>query len=180
MGYTDIAAGENLPLEFNVIVEMSAYADPVKYDANHSLGMLRVNRFMTTSMRYPANYGFVPRTLATDGTSLDALVITPFPVVPGALIECRPLGLIKLTDEAGWHVKLLAVPLDTTSPMTVYLQSIDDLPEYLLHEFRHFFVNYKVFEHGHWSKFDGWGSLKDAQQALTAAAAAFENRVAAN
>lgn len=173
MSYNDIPAGENLPHEFNVIIEMPAYADPVKYDANMPLGILRVNSFMMTSMRYPANYGFVPQTLAPDGKPLDALVITPFPVVPGALIQCRPLGLLNLTDEAGHHTKLLAVPLDAICPMTAHVQSIEDVPQYLLHEFRHFFVNYKVLEHGKWSKFENWGSREEAQQELMTAASAF-------
>lgn len=163
---------------FNVIVEMAAFGEPVKYQADPRSGRLRVETFMMTSMRYPANYGFVPDTLAPDGRPLDALVVTPFPVVPGAVIEARALGLMQLTDEQGPDTKLIAVPVDSVCASTRNLHSLEDLPEHLLHEFRHFFVNYKVLEHGRWSRFENWGSPDDAQKELNSAIAAFGQRPA--
>ncbi|MGP8432751.1 inorganic diphosphatase [Paraburkholderia fungorum] len=173
MIHDDIGIGTNVPSAFNVIIEMAAFGEPVKYAADPRSGRLRVETFMMTSMRYPANYGFIPDTLAPDGRPLDALVITPFPVVPGAVIEARALGLMHLTDEQGPDTKLIAVPVDSICPTTRNLHSLDDLPQYLLHEFRHFFVNYKVLEHGRWSRFEDWGSVDDAQNELSSTIAAF-------
>jgi Inorganic pyrophosphatase len=175
MSHDDINAGNAIPDEFNVIIEMSAFGDPVKYEADPKSGRLRVETFMMTSMRYPANYGFVPRTRATDGRPLDVLVISPFPVVPGAVIQSRALGVLHLTDETGPDAKVIAVPVDSVCPMTAHLRTIDDLPQYLQHEFRHFFVNHKVFEHSKWVKFERWGALEEAHTQLLAAVAAFES-----
>ncbi|MFT4063662.1 inorganic diphosphatase [Paraburkholderia sp.] len=173
MPHDEIGSGSNAPSTFNVIIEMSAFGEPVKYQADPRSGRLRVETFMMTSMRYPANYGFVPDTLAPDGRPLDALVITPFPVVPGAVIEARALGTMHLTDEQGADAKLIAVPVDSVCATTINLHSVDDLPQYLLHEFRHFFVNYKVLEHGRWSRFEHWGSPDDARNELINAMTAF-------
>ena len=173
MNHDEIGIGPNVPSAFNVIVEMSAFGEPVKYVADPRSGRLRVETFMMTSMRYPANYGFVPETLAPDGRPLDALVITPFPVVPGAVIEARGIGTMHLTDEQGADTKLIAVPVDSVCASTNNLGSLDDLPQYLLHEFRHFFVNYKVLEHGKWSRFEHWGSPEDARNELVNTHAAF-------
>lgn len=178
MIHAETSAGTRVPSAFNVIIEMAAFGDPVKYQADPQSGRLRVETFMMTSMRYPANYGFVPHTLAPDGRPLDALVITPFPVVPGAVIEARALGLMHLTDDEGPDIKLIAVPIASVCPPTGNLHSLDDLPQYLLHEFRHFFVNYKVLEHGKWSRFEHWGSVSDAQNELNSAIAAFERQLA--
>lgn len=170
----EIGVDASVPSGFNVVIEMAAFGEPVKYQADPRSGRLRVETFMMTSMRYPANYGFVPDTLAPDGRPLDALVITPFPIVPGAVVEARALGTIQLTNEQGPDTKLIAVPADSVCPATSGLRCVDDLPQHLLHEFRHFFVNYKVLEHGRWSRFERWGSIEDAQHELTNAVAAFE------
>ncbi|KVW86801.1 MULTISPECIES: inorganic diphosphatase [Burkholderia cepacia complex] len=173
MNYDNIGVGSNVPASFNVIVEMSALGDPVKYQADPQSGRLRVETFMMTSMRYPANYGFVPETLAPDGRPLDALVVTPFPVVPGAVVEARALGTMHLTNERGPDTKIIAVPVDTVCPLTSKVRTLDDLPLLVLHEFRHFFVNYKVFESGRWSRFERWGSDNDAHDELLGAVATF-------
>ncbi|MDR8394795.1 MAG: inorganic diphosphatase [Paraburkholderia sp.] len=166
MDYDGIGAGSNVPASFNVIIEMSAFGEPVKYEADPRSGRLRVETFMMTSMRYPANYGFIPDTLAPDGRPLDALVVAPFPIVPGAVVEARALGTMHLTDERGPDTKVIAVPVDRVCTSTTRSRSLDDLPEPLLHEFRHFFVNYKVLEPGRWSRFEHWGSVEDANGEL--------------
>jgi Inorganic pyrophosphatase len=176
MTYDEIGTDGNASTSFNVIIEMAAFGEPVKYQADPSSGRLRVETFMMTSMRYPANYGFVPDTLAPDGRPLDVLVVTPFPIVPGAEVEARVLGAMHLTDEQGPDTKLIAVPVDSVCATTCNLHSLEDLPQYLLHEFRHFFVNYKVLEHGRWSRFDRWGSPDDARRELLNAIAAFRDR----
>ncbi|EGD06348.1 MULTISPECIES: inorganic diphosphatase [Burkholderia cepacia complex] len=173
MNYDTISAGSNVPASFNVIIEMAALGDPVKYEVEPSSGRLRVETFMMTSMRYPANYGFVPETLAPDGRPLDALVVTPFPIVPGAVVEARALGTMHLTNERGPDAKLIAVPVDSVCPLSAKLRTLDDLPLLVLHEFRHFFVNYKVFESGRWSRFEHWSSENDAHRELLGAIAAF-------
>ncbi|MBO1859135.1 inorganic diphosphatase [Burkholderia cenocepacia] len=173
MNYDNIGVGSNVPASFNVIVEMSALGDPVKYAADPRSGRLRVETFMMTSMRYPANYGFVPETLAPDGRPLDALVVTPFPIVPGAVVEARALGTMHLTNECGPDAKIIAVPVDGICPLSAKIRTLDALPLPVLHEFRHFFVNYKVFESGRWSRFERWGSDHDAHDELLGAIAAF-------
>lgn len=166
MDYNGIDAGSNVPASFNVIIEMSAFGEPVKYEADPRSGRLSVETFMMTSMRYPANYGFIPQTLAPDGRPLDVLVVAPFPIVPGAVVEARALGTMHLTDERGPDAKLIAVPVDKVCAASVDLLLLDDLPKPLLHEFRHFFVNYKVLEHARWSRFEHWGSVDDAASEL--------------
>lgn len=174
MTYDQIGAGSNVPATFNVIIEMAAFGEPVKYEADPRSGRLRVETFMMTSMRYPANYGFVPDTLAPDGRPLDALVIAPFPIVPGAVVEARVLGAMHLTDEQGLDTKLIAVPVNSVCATSADLRSLEDLPQHLRHELRHFFVNYKVLEPHRWSRFERWGSVEDAQSELLNAVAAFE------
>jgi inorganic pyrophosphatase len=173
MNYDNIGAGSNVPASFNVIIEMSAFGEPVKYEADPRSGRLRVETFMMTSMRYPANYGFVPDTLAPDGRPQDVLVVTPFPIVPGAIVEARALGTMHLTDERGPDAKIIAVPVDRVCASSTDLRLLDDLPKLLLHEFRHFFVNYKVLEHAKWSRFEHWGSVSDAASELLQSIAAY-------
>src|SRR4051794_29663560 len=131
MNFNHVPAGENLPYEFNVIIEIPAQSDPVKYEVDKALGLLVVDRFIGTGMRYPANYGFIPQTLSGDGDPVDVLVITPFPLLAGALIRARALGMLQMTDESGIDAKLIAVPTDKICPMTAHLHSIDDVPTYL-------------------------------------------------
>ncbi|WP_321912109.1 inorganic diphosphatase [Paraburkholderia sp. J11-2] len=173
MDYDGIGAGSNLPASFNVIIEMSAFGEPVKYEADPKSGWLRVETFMMTSMRYPANYGFVPDTLAPDGRPLDVLVVAPFPIVPGAVVEARALGTMHLTNERGPDAKIVAVPVSNVCPSSADILALEDLPRLLLHEFRHFFVNYKVLEQGKWSRFEHWGSSDDAASELLQAASAY-------
>ncbi|HLX02786.1 MAG TPA: inorganic diphosphatase [Trinickia sp.] len=167
MSFNHVPAGKDIPHDFNVIIEIPAQSDPVKYEADKDLGMLVVDRFIGTGMRYPANYGFIPQTLSGDGDPVDVLVVTPFPLVHGCVVRCRALGMLQMTDESGVDAKLVAVPQDKLCPMTAHMKSVDDVPEYLKDQIKHFFENYKALEKGKWVKVDGWVGLEAAQKEIT-------------
>jgi inorganic pyrophosphatase len=120
MSISNVAAGNNVPIEFNVIIEIPMNADPIKYEVDKESGALFVDRFMMTAMHYPANYGYVPRTIADDNDPVDVLVHTPFPLLPGVVVRCRALGLLQMDDEAGGDAKLLAVPTDGICPLYMH------------------------------------------------------------
>jgi inorganic pyrophosphatase len=159
MSISKVTAGDNIPSEFNVIIEIPMNADPVKYEVDKGSGALFVDRFMMTAMHYPANYGYVPQTIADDDDPVDVLVHTPFPLMPGVVVRCRPLGVLRMDDEAGGDSKLLAVPTDDICPLFVHWKSIDDVPEIRLRQIQHFFEHYKDLEAGKWVKVLGWAGL---------------------
>ena len=156
MSLHNVTPGANAPDEFNVIIEIPMNADPIKYEVDKETGALFVDRFMTTSMHYPCNYGYIPQTLSDDGDPVDVLVITPFALFPGVVVTCRPIGLLKMTDEAGGDAKLLAVPIDKVLPIYRQWQKPEDLPEARLHQIQHFFEHYKDLEPGKWVRVEGW------------------------
>ena len=133
-----------------------------------------VARFMATPMFSPANYGFIPNTLADDGDPLDVVVVTPYPVAPGAVIRCRAVGVLNMTDEAGGDAKLLAVPHDKLTRLYSDIQEYTDLPSLLLEQITHFFENYKDLEPGKWVKVEGWADAAAARDAISKAVAAFK------
>lgn len=163
-----VGPGKNLPHECNVIIEIPAHSDPVKYEVDKDSGALFVDRFVSTLMRYPCNYGYIPNTLANDGDPVDVLVVTPFPLVHGAVIRCRPLGMLNMADEGGEDAKLLAVPVDKLTPLYKNVQSIQDLPAQLLQQIQHFFENYKALEPGKWVKVKGWEGIEAAHAEIEA------------
>ena len=166
MNLDRVGPGDDAPDEINVIIEIPMNADPIKYEVDKKTGALFVDRFMLTAMHYPCNYGYIPHTLCDDGDPVDVLVITPFPVTCGAVIRCRPLGVLKMQDEAGGDAKLLAVPIDKILPIYKHWKKPDDLqPERLL-QIRHFFEHYKDLEKGKWVKVQGWGSAEEARQEI--------------
>ena len=112
MNLEHVDSGDNVPSELNVIIEIPANSDPVKYELDKKTGAMYVDRFMSTAMHYPCNYGYVPRTLSKDGDPVDVLVLTPYPLIPGSVVKCRPVGVLKMTDESGDDAKVLAVPID--------------------------------------------------------------------
>src|SRR5690625_1979554 len=116
MSLTKVTPGKNAPEEFNVIIEIPQNSDPVKYEVDEDTGAIHVDRFMLAAMHYPCNYGYVPQTLAEDGDAVDVLVLTPFPVAVGAVIECRALGVLEMEDEGGIDAKILAVPVTKLYP----------------------------------------------------------------
>jgi inorganic pyrophosphatase len=166
MSITQVTAGDNVPHEFNVIIEIPMNADPIKYEVDKDSGALFVDRFMMTAMHYPANYGYVPQTIGDDDDPVDVLVHTPFPLLPGVVVRCRPLGVLRMDDESGGDAKLLAVPTDDICPLFVHWKSIDDVPEIRLRQIQHFFEHYKDLEAGKWVKVIGWAGLDLAHAEL--------------
>jgi inorganic pyrophosphatase len=166
MNIDRVTPGNNLPDEFNVIVEIPMNADPIKYEVDKETGALFVDRFMGTAMHYPCNYGYVPRTIADDGDPVDVLVVTPFPITVGAVIRCRPVGVLKMTDEAGGDSKMLAVPIDKVLPMYKHWRKPEDIAPERLAQIQHFFEHYKDLERGKWVKVEGWGGVDDARQEI--------------
>ncbi len=152
--------------DFNVIIEIPMHADPIKYEVDKVTGALFVDRFVSTSMHYPCNYGYVPMTLSDDGDPVDVLVITPFALMPGVVVRCRPIGMLKMEDEAGGDTKLLAVPIDKLTPLYRHIESFRDLPELTLSQIAHFFAHYKDLEAGKWVKVQGWAGPEEARQEI--------------
>ena len=163
MGFEQVSAGKDVPNDINVIIEISAQGDPVKFEVDKDSGAVFVDRFMGTSMRYPINYGYVPHTVAGDGDPVDVLVVTPFPLAPGVVIRCRPVGVLKMEDEGGVDAKVIAVPVSKLTPLYDHVKSTDDLPELLMKQTAHFFEHYKDLEPGKWVKVVGWGTLEEAR-----------------
>jgi inorganic pyrophosphatase len=149
-------------------------ADPIKYEVDKDTGALFVDRFMLTSMHYPCNYGYIPHTIAGDGDPVDVLVITPFPVAVGAVVRCRPLGVLKMQDEAGADAKLLAVPIDRILPIYKHWRKATDIAPERLATIQHFFEHYKDLEPGKWVKVEGWGGPDEAAQEITDGIARFQ------
>jgi inorganic pyrophosphatase len=166
MSLHSVTPGDNAPDEFNVIIEIPMNADPIKYEVDKATGALFVDRFVSTAMHYPCNYGYIPDTLSDDGDPVDVLVITPFALVPGVVVRCRPIGLLNMTDEAGGDTKLLAVPIDKLTPIYRSIETVRDLPEVTLAQITHFFAHYKDLEPGKWVKVEGWGTPGEARKEI--------------
>ena len=174
MSYSNIPAGKNLPEDIYVAIEIPANASPIKYEIDKDLDALMVDRFMATPMFYPANYGYIPQTLADDGDPLDVLVVTPYPVVPGSVIRCRPVGMLNMSDESGRDEKLIAVPHDKLSALYKDVKEYTDLPALLLQQIEHFFENYKDLEPGKWVKIDGWENADAALKVIEKSVANYQ------
>jgi inorganic pyrophosphatase len=158
-----ISSGKDLPNDLNVIIEIPAMSEPVKYEFDKENNMLIVDRFMATCMQYPCNYGFIPNTLSEDGDPVDVLVITPIPLRHGAMIRCRPVGMLNMTDESGKDTKIIAVPHDKLTTIYKNVQDINDVPELLLKQIKHFFEHYKDLETGKWVKVEGFENAAAAK-----------------
>ncbi len=151
-----VLPGANAPEQVNVVIEIPAHSEPVKYEVDKASGAMFVDRFMSTSMRYPCDYGYVPATLSKDGDPLDVLVISPLPLISGSVICVRPVGALNMTDEAGVDLKILAVPIDKLTTMYQHVQKPEDLGKFMLDRIAHFFQHYKDLEPNKWVKIDGW------------------------
>lgn len=167
MSLNAVPAGKNLPEEINVIIEIPAHSDPVKYEVDKDSGAIFVDRFMATCMHYPTNYGYVPHTLSLDGDPVDVLVVTPFPLLAGCVIRCRPVGVLKMTDESGEDAKVLAVPADKLSTIYRGTTEIDQIPDLTKNQIEHFFKHYKDLEPNKWVKIDGWFGADEAKAEIT-------------
>jgi inorganic pyrophosphatase len=166
MSLNKVPAGRDLPNDFNVIIEIPMNADPIKYEVDKESGAIFVDRFMGTAMHYPCNYGYIPNTISDDGDPVDVLVITPFPLIPGVVVRCRPLGVLKMADVAGGDAKVLAVPVDKVLSIYTQWQKPEDLNDLRLQQIQHFFEHYKDLEKGKWVKIDGWYGPDDAKQEI--------------
>ncbi len=166
MSLDKVTAGKNVPDSFNVIIEIPMNADPVKYEVDKASGAIFVDRFMSTSMHYPSNYGYVPKTISGDGDPVDVLVITPVPLIPGVVVTCRAIGILKMEDEAGQDGKVLAVPVDKVLSLYSRWQKPEDLSPARLKTIAHFFEHYKDLEEGKWVKILGWEGPESARQEI--------------
>jgi inorganic pyrophosphatase len=164
-----IAIGENPPADLNVIIEVAIGGEPIKYEMDKEAGTLIVDRFLYTPMRYPGNYGFVPHTLSDDGDPIDVLVANTRPIIPGAVINVRPVGVLKMMDESGGDEKIIAVPSPKLTQRYVNVHNYTDMPVITLEQIQHFFEHYKDLEPNKWVKLLGWGDAGEAK-ALVAAA----------
>ena len=166
MGLDLVPTGRDVPNEINVIIEIPKDAEPVKYEVDKATGAIFVDRILSTPMRYPCNYGYVPHTLCGDGDPADVLVILPLPLIPGSVIRCRPVGMLQMTDEAGTDTKLLAVPIDKVFSGYSHIQDIAQVSQHWLDRIGHFFEHYKDLEKGKWVKLDGWRDAAAARQEI--------------
>jgi len=169
MNLDAIPIGKNPPQDINVIVEVAVGGEPIKYEMNKEAGTLFVDRFLYTPMRYPGNYGFVPHTLSDDGDPIDVLVANTRPIVPGAVINCRPVGVLKMEDDGGEDEKIIAVPSPKLTQRYANVHNYTDLPSITRDQIQHFFAHYKDLEPGKWVKIAGWGDADEAQALIIAA-----------
>ena len=158
-----IAIGLDPPRDVNVVIEVSIGGEPIKYEMDKAAGTLVVDRFLHTPMRYPGNYGFVPHTLSQDGDPIDVLIANTRPIVPGAVINVRPIGVFKMEDDGGIDEKIVAVPVPKLTKRYAHVTNYTDLPEITLAQIEHFFAHYKDLEPGKWVKVIGWGDAEEAR-----------------
>ncbi|MBS1161861.1 MAG: Inorganic diphosphatase [Proteobacteria bacterium] len=175
MALNNVPSGKSLPNDFNVIIEIPKNSDPVKYEVDKESGAIFVDRFMSTAMHYPCNYGYIPHTIAGDGDPVDVLVVTQYALPPGVVVRCRPVGMLAMTDEAGEDAKLLAVPVDKLSLMYRDVQTQADLPALLLDQISHFFEHYKDLEAGKFVKVIGWRGPEEAKKEIMEGVARFND-----
>ncbi|MBP2229710.1 inorganic diphosphatase [Azospirillum agricola] len=176
MDLSKVAVGKNAPWDVNVVIEIPVGGDPVKYEVDKESGAMFVDRFLHTAMFYPCNYGFIPHTLSGDGDPVDVCVVGRTPVIPGAVLRSRPIGVLYMEDEGGEDEKLLAVPVDKLHPFYSDVKNYTDLPSILTEQIAHFFEHYKDLEKGKWVKVLRWGDAEEAakkiEEGLARAAAA--------
>ena len=168
MALERVSAGADVPEEINVIIEIPKDAEPVKYEVDKATGAIFVDRVLSTPMRYPCNYGYVPQTLGGDGDPLDALVILPLPLVPGSVIRCRPVGMLRMTDEAGADEKLVVAPVAKVFAGYAHISDIGQVSGHWLERIGHFFEHYKDLEKGKWVKLEGWVGADEAKREIRA------------
>lgn len=177
MSLNAVKPGSNVPNEVNVIIEIPAHSDPVKYEVDKESGAMFVDRFMSTCMHYPCNYGYIPQTLSEDGDPVDVLVPTPFAIIPGSVITCRPVGVLKMTDESGPDAKVLAVPVDKLCYEYRGIETLEQIPQMLRDQITHFFEHYKDLEKTKWVKIDRWEDVDAAQTEILESLARYNESV---
>ncbi|MDQ7744334.1 inorganic diphosphatase [Hydrogenophaga pseudoflava] len=173
MSLDNVTPGDKIPEAFNVIIEIPMNGDPIKYEVDKESGAIFVDRFMNTAMHYPTNYGYVPKTIAGDGDPVDVLVVTPVPLMPGVVVPCRAIGILKMTDEAGEDGKVLAVPTNKILSLYSRWTKPEDLNPMRLKAIEHFFEHYKDLEQGKWVKVAGWEGPESAHKEIMDGIAAY-------
>ncbi len=173
MNLDRVSTGAKAPEEINVIIEIPAHSDPVKYEVDHETGALFVDRFMITAMHYPCNYGYIPHTLSNDGDPCDVLVVTPIPLISGSVIRCRPVALLRMTDESGDDAKVLAVPVAKLTKRWASAKGPQDMPEELMQRIAHFFEHYKDLDEGKWVRVGGWEDAEAAKREILSSIAMY-------
>ncbi|QJC29282.1 inorganic diphosphatase [Enterobacteriaceae endosymbiont of Plateumaris rustica] len=166
MNLNKVSSGNKVPDDINVIIEISSNSEPIKYEIDKKLGILFVDRFISTTMFYPCNYGYINNTLSLDGDPLDVLVPTQYSILPGSVIRCRPIGILNMTDESGDDIKIIAVPHKKISSEYNNINSIDDLSVFLKNKIVHFFKHYKDLENNKWVKINKWENIDIAKKEI--------------
>ncbi len=166
MNLSQIPAGNDVPNDINVVIEIPADSPPVKYEFDKALNGIVVDRLLPVAMRYPCNYGFVPQTLSEDGDPIDVLLVTPVPLMPGVVIRSRPLGMLRMSDEKGKDEKILAVPVNDITNQYSTINDPSGLSPSLINAIAHFFEHYKDLDANKWSKIEGWASAEEARQII--------------
>jgi inorganic pyrophosphatase len=166
MNLENLEPGKQVPDDINVVIEIPSHANPIKYEVDKHSGTVAVDRFLGTSMTYPCEYGFIPNTLSEDGDPADVLVVSPYPLFPGVVIRCRPVGLLRMSDESGKDAKILAVPVDKLTTRYQHIREASDLGQDLIDTIAHFFTHYKDLEKGKWVKVDGWEDTEAAKKEI--------------
>jgi inorganic pyrophosphatase len=174
MNLDRVRAGNDVPNDCNVIIEIPMHGDPIKYEVDKETGAVFVDRFMSTAMHYPCNYGYIPNTLSDDGDPSDVLVLSPVPLITGVVVRCRPIGMLKMDDEAGGDAKILAVPIDKLTGLYRAIHSPDDLPEISMRQIAHFFEHYKDLEPGKWVRVSNWVGADEAKAEIMASVARYQ------
>lgn len=173
MNIESIPIGNDAPNDINVVIEVPVGGEPIKYEMDKTSGALFVDRFLYTSMRYPGNYGFVPNTLSDDGDAIDVLIASTRAITPGAVINCRPIGVLIMKDEAGQDEKVIAVPSNKLTLRYKDVHNVTDLPKITLDQIEHFFAHYKDLESEKWVELDRWGDAAEARGLISQAMAAY-------
>jgi inorganic pyrophosphatase len=174
MDLSAVSIGRDPPNNVNVIIEVPLGGEPIKYEIDKTSGLLVVDRFLYTSMRYPGNYGFIPHTLSADGDPCDVLVVNTRAITPGAMLSVRPIGVLLMEDEAGGDEKVIAVPSNWLTKRYESVATCSDLPEITRLQVQHFFEHYKDLEPGKWVKVIRWGERDEAHRIIREACARAE------
>ncbi len=166
MSLLTVSCGKDVPHDVNVIIEIPMNDFPVKYEVDKDTGAMFVDRFLSTAMTYPVNYGYIPQTLSEDGDPVDVMLLTPAPIIHGSVVRARIIGMLRMTDDGGKDAKLMAVPVSKLCKDFDHIQSYTDLPRSLLAKIEHFFQHYKDLEEGKWAKVEGWEGRDAAHQEI--------------
>ena len=174
MSLDRVPAGKDVPNDCNVIIEIPMRGDPIKYEIDKETGAIFVDRFMSTAMHYPCNYGYIPRTLSDDGDPCDVLLLSPMPLITGVVVRFRPIGMLRMDDEAGGDSKTLAVPVDALTDLYRNVHEPEDMPELRTKQIAHFFEHYKDLEPGKWVRVSTWVGADEAKREILDGVARYE------